>query len=245
MRKTISTPNRISFSAENDITSDDFRFTSFSSRASAPTSRRVPSSSTNSRHSLSASRSISVEESDGKDIRVLAATSVAVAAESNSALLPKRSFSLPSKSKLSKVSNETSPPSRKSSDSYTHNSRDAPPEFSRPPSRANVSNRASIELNVAKKKVIPPRSEEYSSPSPNYRVNQQNQPSAPSPVSRFDDRFQHQSPVPPPAEPSEYKKVPAPNYHENDEDENLDVSDYLIPCDYCGRKFMEDRLVRR
>lgn len=39
------------------------------------------------------------------------------------------------------------------------------------------------------------------------------------------------------------KKVPKPNYHENDEEEQLDVTAYLIPCDICGRKFMEDRLV--
>lgn len=40
------------------------------------------------------------------------------------------------------------------------------------------------------------------------------------------------------------KKLPnAAAFHENEEEENLDVSDYLIPCDTCGRKFMEDRLV--
>lgn len=38
------------------------------------------------------------------------------------------------------------------------------------------------------------------------------------------------------------KEVPHPMFHENDREERLDVSEYLIPCSICGRKFMQDRL---
>jgi hypothetical protein len=37
--------------------------------------------------------------------------------------------------------------------------------------------------------------------------------------------------------------VPYPSFHENSEIEQMDVSKYLIPCDICNRKFMQDRLV--
>ncbi len=40
------------------------------------------------------------------------------------------------------------------------------------------------------------------------------------------------------------KKVPHASFHEDEKNEQLDVSDYLIPCSICGRKFMENRLVR-
>ena len=40
------------------------------------------------------------------------------------------------------------------------------------------------------------------------------------------------------------KKVPHPTFHEDENNEQLDVSDYLIPCSICNRKFMENRLVR-
>lgn len=39
------------------------------------------------------------------------------------------------------------------------------------------------------------------------------------------------------------QKILDPHFHENPDQEQLDVSAYLIPCDICGRKFMEARLV--
>jgi hypothetical protein len=38
-------------------------------------------------------------------------------------------------------------------------------------------------------------------------------------------------------------EVPYPSYHENSEIERLDVSQYLITCEICNRKFMQDRIV--
>jgi hypothetical protein len=43
----------------------------------------------------------------------------------------------------------------------------------------------------------------------------------------------------------EIPKPPTENYHENADEEQLDVSAYLVPCDICARKFMSDRLVFR
>jgi hypothetical protein len=41
----------------------------------------------------------------------------------------------------------------------------------------------------------------------------------------------------------EIPRPPTENFHENAEEEQLDVSAYLVPCDICSRKFMSDRLV--
>jgi hypothetical protein len=37
--------------------------------------------------------------------------------------------------------------------------------------------------------------------------------------------------------------LPDPKFHEDAENENLDVSNFLVPCQICNRKFMEYRLV--
>ncbi|KAJ3369034.1 Zinc finger C2HC domain-containing protein 1A [Kappamyces sp. JEL0680] len=201
IRKNISTPNRIKFSE------DEFTFASQRSQNSAPTSRRLPSH-TSSRHSYSASRSFQSLIVDEERV------SAAVAAESINpgiAHLPKRSFSLPSKNKLAKISPEPylSPP---------HSKTPSPPSVepgyeSRPPSRAVASapRKTSIELNAPKKKA--------SQPIPALRVQ-----STPEPVPTLDKRQSRQA-------PGEPKQVPYPSYHENDQDEHLDVSSYLIPCD--------------
>ncbi len=97
------------------------------------------------------------------------------------------------------------------------------PNISRSNSRSE--SRQTVELSIAKKKAVAKPMEEY--------VHEEEyQPKRTSPITP--ESFEEIVPV---------QKVPVPNYHENSERENLDVSAYLIPCDYCGRKFMEDRLV--
>lgn len=81
--------------------------------------------------------------------------------------------------------------------------------------------RSSIELSAAKKKAVA-----IESPKLNHSRN---------------DNFQNSIKVSSVEQP---KKVPEPNFHENSTTELLDVSNYLVPCQICGRKFMEDRLVR-
>lgn len=200
-------------------------------RASAPSVRRGPAA--RPFVTKSASYSFNATMQDYQE------TVAAVAAETST--LPKRSFSLPSSKKI----NRMDPPES------------IPTEFSRPPSRANTGRasaterKTSIELSMKKKnsKSIPSSTLETSSELYTFSSSMPSSP-APPPQQQQQQYQQFHKPAshsrgasPPPPPPPAVKKAPHDSFHENEDDERLDVTDYLIPCNICGRKFMENRLV--
>ncbi|KAJ2999332.1 Zinc finger C2HC domain-containing protein 1C [Globomyces sp. JEL0801] len=174
----------------------------------------------------------------------------AAAAETPNVIYPKKSIGL--QHTLSKIQNDESYETSisKTKTQVNSNQRKVVVQMSRNESRSN------IELSIAKKKVT----QADEKPIPVHSIDNMN-------GKLYKDKIQslmtqklglvNQNAIKAQHEEEEYNheemndesnhqqgvsKVPHPSFHENSETELLDVSKYLVGCDICGRKFMEDRL---
>lgn len=94
----------------------------------------------------------------------------------------------------------------------------------------------SIPSNIHDQRELTHKASSGSMYAPHLQNKSENRTMGSSATLHDQDRHQQQS--------QHRARQPVSVNHEDDKNEQLDVSDYLIPCPLCSRKFMETRLVR-